>query len=79
MRHAGHVTRDAERVATGDVELRLMASDELSDAVRAAWHALLWQSFPGDFTEDDWQPDSAASTSWRSTMIGWSVTRPQCA
>ncbi|MCZ3385947.1 MAG: hypothetical protein LH630_03040 [Actinomycetia bacterium] len=73
------MTRDAERVATGDVELRLMASDELSDAVRAALRALLWQSFPGDFTEDDWQPDSVASTSWRSTMIGWSVTRPRCA
>ncbi len=38
----------------GDVEVRLLASEELSDAVRTTLRALLWASFPDDFSEDDW-------------------------
>ena len=37
----------------GNVEVRLLASDELSDAVRTTIRALMWASFD-DFSEDDW-------------------------
>ncbi|HEX5016055.1 MAG TPA: GNAT family N-acetyltransferase [Actinomycetes bacterium] len=36
------------------MEVRLLASDELSDALRNRLRALLFDSFPDDFTEDDW-------------------------
>jgi len=36
-----------------DVEVRLLASDELSDAVRTTIRTLMWASFD-DFSEDDW-------------------------
>lgn len=48
------MTSDAQATGRDDVDVRLMASDELSTAVRMQLRSLLWDSFPDDFTEDDW-------------------------
>lgn len=55
MRHAGAVIQEPTGVAPRDVDVRLIASAELSAVVRTELGSMLWESFPGDFTEDDWQ------------------------
>jgi aminoglycoside 2'-N-acetyltransferase I len=44
---------DVPASALHEVEVRLLASDELSDAVRTTIRTLMWASFD-DFSEDDW-------------------------
>jgi aminoglycoside 2'-N-acetyltransferase I len=38
-----------------NVDVRMMASDDLSDVMRSQLRAMLWQAFPDDFTEHDWE------------------------
>ena len=50
---AGNSASNRPGNVPSSVDVRLLASDELSDAVRAAIRTLMWTAFD-DFTEDDW-------------------------